>query len=139
MVPSLAFMDDLERIPVRVKYIGSVVSRIVFDSCPRRNIVLGTSGYCRPVEFIDLTDAFRHEPPVNGRRIRITLPDPEERPLAITKSPQIRMIAFALVGQEELDMKRLQGRLIERQRTFDIADSESCGRALMQNLFQFGV
>ena len=32
---SLAFMDDLERIPVRVKYIGGVVSRIVFHSCPR--------------------------------------------------------------------------------------------------------
>ena len=36
--PSLALMDDLERIPVRVKYIGGVVSRIsriVFHSCPR--------------------------------------------------------------------------------------------------------
>src|SRR6266478_7922857 len=47
-------MDDFERIPVRVKYIGGVVSRIVFHSCPR-----------------------------------------------------------------------LQGRLIERQRTFDIADSQN--------------
>jgi hypothetical protein len=54
-----------------------------------------------------------------------SLLDPEERPFAITKSPQIRMIAFALVGQEELDIKRLQGRLIERQRTFDIADSQN--------------
>jgi hypothetical protein len=35
------------------------------------------------------------------------------------------MIAFAFVGQEELDIKRLQGRLIERQRTFDIADSQN--------------
>src|SRR5260370_29735169 len=35
------------------------------------------------------------------------------------------MITFALVGQEELDIKRLQGRLIERQRTFDIADSQN--------------
>jgi hypothetical protein len=34
-VRSLAFMDDLERIPVRVKYIGGIVSRIVFHSCPR--------------------------------------------------------------------------------------------------------
>jgi hypothetical protein len=34
-VPSLAFMDDFERIPVWVKYIGGVVSRIVFHSCPR--------------------------------------------------------------------------------------------------------
>jgi len=34
-LPSLAFVDDLERIPVRVKYIGGVVSRIVFHSCPR--------------------------------------------------------------------------------------------------------
>jgi hypothetical protein len=34
-VEDLAFMDDLKRIPVRVKYIGGVVSRIVFQSCPR--------------------------------------------------------------------------------------------------------
>ena len=34
-VPPLAFMDDLERISVRIKYIGGVVSRIVFHSCPR--------------------------------------------------------------------------------------------------------
>jgi hypothetical protein len=37
-------------------------------------------------------------PPVNGRGIRLRLLDPEERPLAIAKSPQIRMITFALVG-----------------------------------------
>src|SRR5712692_9179697 len=88
-------------------------------------MVPGTSGYCRPVEFIDLIIVFGHEPPVNGRWIRLPLLDPEERPLAIAKSPQIRMIAFALVGQEELDIKRLQGRLIERQRTFDIADTQN--------------
>jgi hypothetical protein len=35
------------------------------------------------------------------------------------------MIAFALVEQEELDIKRLLGRLIERQRSFDIADSQN--------------
>jgi hypothetical protein len=35
------------------------------------------------------------------------------------------MIAFPFVGQEELDIKRLQGRLIERQRTFDIADAQN--------------
>src|ERR1700683_2136799 len=97
-VPSLAFMDDLERIPVRVKYIRGVVSRIVFHSCPRRNIVPGTSGYCSLIEFIDLTIVFGHEPPVNGRWIRLSLLDPETCPLAITKSPQIGMIAFALVG-----------------------------------------
>jgi hypothetical protein len=28
-------------------------------------------------------------------------------PLALTRSPQIRMIAFALEGQEELNIKRL--------------------------------
>ena len=31
----LAFVDDFKRIPVRVKYIGGVVSRIVFHSCSR--------------------------------------------------------------------------------------------------------
>jgi hypothetical protein len=35
------------------------------------------------------------------------------------------MIAFALVKQEEPEIKRLQGRLIERQRSFDIADSQN--------------
>jgi hypothetical protein len=32
---SLAFVDDFKRIAVRVKYIGGVVSRIVFHSYPR--------------------------------------------------------------------------------------------------------
>src|SRR5207253_6872166 len=50
---------------------------------------------------------------------------PEERPLAITKSPQIMMTVFALIRHEEFDIKRLQGRLIEGQRTFDIADSQN--------------
>src|SRR5580693_4125225 len=38
------------------------------------------------------------------------------------------MIALALVGQEELDIKRFQSSLIERQRTFDIADLHLCSR-----------
>jgi hypothetical protein len=54
-----------------------------------------------------------------------SVPPRPDGPLAITKSPQIRMIAFALVEQEELDIKRLQGRLIERHRSFDIADSQN--------------
>src|ERR1700683_513872 len=98
VVLSLAFMDDLERIPVRVKHIGGVVSRIVFHSCPRRDVVPRASRHCRPVEFIDLTIAFGHEPPMNGRWIRLALLDPEERPFAIAEPPQIRMIAFTLVG-----------------------------------------
>src|ERR1700722_1825159 len=34
-VLGLTFMNNLERIPIRVKHIGGVVSRIVFHSCPR--------------------------------------------------------------------------------------------------------
>jgi hypothetical protein len=34
-IPSLAFMDDLERIPVGVEYISGIVARIVFQSCAR--------------------------------------------------------------------------------------------------------
>src|ERR1700737_5220671 len=44
-----AFMDDLERIPVRVKYIGGIVSPIVFQACPRGNISLGPADFC-PLE-----------------------------------------------------------------------------------------
>src|SRR6266851_5574668 len=62
---------------------------------------------------------------MNGRWIRLPLLYPEERPFAITKSPQIRMNVFALVRHEEFDIKRLQGRLIKGQRTFDIADSQN--------------
>src|SRR5579863_6150906 len=86
-VSSLAFVDDFKRIPVRVKYICSVVSGIVFHSYPWGNIVSGTGGNCRPVEFIDPFIVFGHEPPVNGRWIGLPLLEPEERPLAITKSP----------------------------------------------------
>src|SRR3989441_11596958 len=62
---------------------------------------------------------------MNSRWIGLPLLYPEERPFAITKSPQIRMTVFALIRHEEFDIKRLQGRLIEGQRTFDIADSQN--------------
>jgi hypothetical protein len=122
---TLALMDDLERIPVGVEDIGGIVSRIVFQPCAGRNVVPGTSGHCGLVEFIDLLFIFGHETPVNGCWIRLPLLYPEERLLAVTKSPQIGMTVFALVRQEELDIKRPQGRLIEGQRTFDIADSQN--------------
>ena len=35
------------------------------------------------------------------------------------------MTAFALVGDEESDLQRLQGGLIKRQRTIDIADRKN--------------
>src|SRR6266851_4691751 len=110
-------MDDLERIPVGVEYIGGIVSRIVSQSCAGRNVIPGTSGHCGLVEFIDLIFIFGRETPVNGCWIRRPLLYPEERLLAVTKSPQIGMTVFALVRHEEFDLKRLQGRLIEGQRT----------------------
>src|SRR6266478_3982315 len=68
---------------------------------------------------------FRPRSPVNGCWIRLPLLYPEECLLAVTKSPQIGTTVFALVRHEEFDIKRLQGRFIERQRPFDIADSEN--------------
>jgi hypothetical protein len=62
---------------------------------------------------------------MNGRWIRLPFRYPEERPFAITKSPQIRMTVFTIERQKEFDIKRLQGRLIEGQRTIDIADSQN--------------
>src|SRR5579862_3026585 len=118
-------MNDLERISVGVAYVGGIVSRIIFQSRAGRNIVPGAGGHCSLVEFIDLSCVFGRETPVNGCWIGFPLLDPEERLLAVTKSPEIGMTVFALVGHEEFDMKRLQGRLIERQRTFDIADSQN--------------
>jgi hypothetical protein len=121
----LVLMDNLERIPVGVEYIGGIVSRIVFQPCAWRNVVPGTSGHRGLVEFIDLLFIFGHETPVNGCWIRLPLLYPEERLLAVTESPQIGMTVFALVRHEESDMKRLQGRLIEGQRTFDITDGQN--------------
>src|SRR5580658_8906597 len=118
-------MDDLKRISVRVAHIGCIVSRIVFQSCAGRNVVAGASGHCSLVEFIDLIPVFRREAPVDRCWIRLPLFYPEEGLLAVTKSPQIGMTVFALIRHEAFDIKRLQGRLIERQRTFDIADSEN--------------
>src|ERR1700730_5658909 len=106
-------MDDFERIPVRVKYIGGIISRIVFQSCTGRSIVSGASGDCGLVEFIDRILIFGHKAPVNGRWIRFPLLYPEERLFAIAKSPQIGMTIFALVRHEEFDVKWFQRRLIE--------------------------
>ena len=51
---TITLMDDLERISVGIANIGGIVSRIVFQPCAGRNVVLGTSGHCSLVEFIDL-------------------------------------------------------------------------------------
>ena len=64
----LAFVNDFERIAVRVKYIDGIISRIVFQSCRRRNIVLGTGGHRRLVELIELSVILGHEAPVDGSR-----------------------------------------------------------------------
>jgi hypothetical protein len=71
---------------------------------------------------------------MNGRRIRLPLLDPEERLFAIAKPPKIGMIAFALVGREELDIKRPQGRLIERQRTITTAPPSRTRRRVRSDL-----
>src|SRR5260370_29809957 len=97
-------MDDLERIPVGVAYIGGVVSRIVFQSCAGRNVVPGTRGHCSLVEFIDLIFVFGDEAPVNRCWIRRPLLDPKERLLAVTKSPQIGMTVLSFVRHEEFDI-----------------------------------
>src|SRR5258705_11235586 len=118
-------MYDLERTPVGIEYVGGVVSRIVFQSCAGRNVVCGTSGHGGLVEFIDLLIVIGHKTPVNGSWIRLPLFEPEECLLAVTKSPQIGMTVFSLVRHEESDLKRLQGRLIERKRTWDVADRQN--------------
>jgi len=100
-------MNDLEGIAVWVEDIGSVITRIIFQSSTGRNIVSGASGHCGFVEGIDLILAIRHESPMNRRWIGRPLLDPEERPLAIAKSPLIRVTVFALVGQEQSNIKRL--------------------------------
>jgi hypothetical protein len=46
-------------------------------------------------------------------------------PLALTKSPQIRMIAFALEGWEELDLRGFEAASYGSQRSFDIAGSQN--------------
>jgi len=45
---------------------------------------------------------------MNSRWIGLPLLYPEERPFAITKSPQIGMTLFALIRYEEFDIERLQ-------------------------------
>jgi hypothetical protein len=44
---------------------------------------------------------------VDGVWIRLPLLEPKERSPAVTKSPKVRIIAFALIGQEEPDIDRL--------------------------------
>src|SRR5260370_25457067 len=118
-----ALMDDLERIAVGVEYIGGVIARIVFESRAGRNVVPGAGGHRGRVELVDLAFVCGHETPMNGRWIRLPLLDPEERLLAVTKSPQIGMTAFAFERHEKFDTKGLQAALLERQRPVDIRDS----------------
>jgi hypothetical protein len=80
----------------------SISDSIPVESRTGRNVVPGTSGHCGLVEFIDLFLIFGLEAPMNGRWIRLPFRYPEERPFAITKSPQIRMTVFALERQENL-------------------------------------
>src|SRR5215469_13388445 len=62
---ALALMNNLERIPVRVEDVCGVVSRIVFDSRSRRDIVLRPGCHCGSIEVINLRVALGLEPPMD--------------------------------------------------------------------------
>ena len=118
------FVDDFEGVSVWIEYVGCVISWIVFDSGPRRNIVPPSSCYRGLIKVIDLTVALGLEPPMKCLWSRLTLLEPEECSLAITKSPQIGMAVLSLERKEKLDVERRQACFIKRQRAFDIAYSQ---------------
>jgi len=100
--PILAMLNGNMDTPVR-----SIIWRLSYppDSNSARSLgeilVVHHPDSCPPcrMHIKPLTDCFRHESPVNGRlESRLSLFDPKECPLAITKCAKEReMISFALV------------------------------------------
>ena len=117
-------MNNLERIPVRIEDICGVVAGVVLHPRARRNVNLRASGNCRLVELIDLGMVLSHESPMNRPRIRLTLFEPEECSLSISKSPQIGMAVLPFLGHEEFDVEGRQRQFVERQRVLNIAHGQ---------------
>jgi hypothetical protein len=61
----LTLMNNLERIPVRVKDICGVVAGVVFYPRARRNIILRTGSHGRLAELIDFAIVLSHKSPMN--------------------------------------------------------------------------
>src|SRR5262249_36177854 len=104
--------------------ICSVVAGVAFHSRTRRNVILRARSDGRLVELIDFGIVLSHKSPMNCPRIRLTLLEPEECSLAITKPPEIGIAILPLIWQKEPNIERGQGRFVECQRALHVAYSQ---------------
>src|SRR5271155_4200493 len=105
---TLAFMDDLDVVAVRIKHPCRVIAWIVFGPNLGRFQALASGFHSRFVKCIYLSMVFRYESNMHSLGIGPPYFEPEKSFLAVTEAPQIGVSVFALVIHKVCDPKWLQ-------------------------------
>ncbi len=105
---SLAFVNDLDIVAVRIDHPCGIIARIVFGPSLRCFLALPSGAYSCFVERIHLSMVFRYESNVHGFGIGLPFFEPEKSSLAVAKTLQVGVSVLAFVIRKVRDPKRLQ-------------------------------
>ena len=121
MLPTLE--DRFEAVAVGVENVGRVVSGIVIEPCSRFAGVAGSGLHGGSKKGVDIGFTVSDEAYVDGLRIGLTLPQPEEDSVVSAESlkvgvPRGSVLSFVVEGM--FDAERSQRRFIKGYRATDI-------------------
>src|SRR5580658_3491523 len=94
---TLALMDDLDIVAVRIEHPCRVIARIVFVPRLRRFLALASGVHRRLVECIYLSMVLRYKSNMDRLGIGLSFFEPEKGSFAVTKTPQIGVSGMAFV------------------------------------------
>ncbi len=106
---SLAFVNDLDIVAVRIEHPCRIIAGIVFEPRLRCTLALASGVQSRFVECIYLSMVFRYKSNMHRLGIWLSFLEPEKSSLAVAKTLQIGVPVLAFVICEVCDPEWLQG------------------------------
>jgi hypothetical protein len=106
---TLAFVNDLDIVAVRIEHPCRIIARIVFEPSLRCVLALASGVHSRFVECIYLSMVFRYKSNMHRLGIGLSFFEPEKSSFAVTKTLQIGVSVLAFVICKVCDPKWLQG------------------------------
>jgi hypothetical protein len=124
VLPTL--INEFKAVAIGVQYIGSVVARIIVESCRGRTVVGGSCCDGGSVRCVDLIPVVGNKANMCLTAVRYTFTNPEEQATVCTEAFEIwvsRRPKLTVEIKTLIDTKRRQCRFIKRNRAFHIAHS----------------
>jgi hypothetical protein len=122
---NLAFVNDLDIVPVWIEHPGRIIAWIVFEPGLRSMFALASGVHSRFVECVYLMMVFGGKSNMHRLRIGLAFFEPEKSSFAVTKTLQIRVSVLAFVIGKICDPKWLQGLGVKSDGTLEITDCEN--------------